>query len=184
MQEENITPYDPLISSDETNVEKITGAYFFTTSTFKLVLMSICTFGIYELFWFYKNWVLIKERTDQNIMPFWRAFFAPLWAYSCFKHIKSSANENNVTESLSIGLLAIVYFVLQALSRLPDPYWLVSLFSFTLLIPANSVALSINKHLISDFTNNETFSGWNWLGIVLGGLLFVLGLIGTFMPEV
>ena len=117
-------------------------------------------------------------------MPFWRAVFAPLWAYSCFKHIKNSANENNVPESLSIGLLAIVYFVLQALWRLPDPYWLVSFFSFTLLLPANSVALNINKYLISDFKNNETFSGWNWVGVVLGGLLFILSLIGTLMPEV
>ena len=146
--------------------------------------MSICTFGLYELYWFYKNWVLIKARTEQDIMPFWRAFFAPLWAYSCFKHIKNSAIGNNVPESLSIGLLAIVYFVLQALPNLPDPYWLVSFLSFTLLIPANSVALNINNHLISDFKNNETFSGWNWGGLVLGGLLFVLSLIGTFLPEV
>lgn len=184
MLEENANPYEPPESSVETNVEKNTEAYFFTTSTFKLAVMSICTFGIYELYWFYKNWVLIKERTGQNIMPFWRAFFAPLWAYSCFKHIKSSANENSVPESLSIGLLSIVYFVLQALWKLPDPYWLVSFFSFTLLIPANSVAININKHLISDFNNNEAFSGWNWVGVVLGGLLFLLSLIGTFMPEI
>jgi len=33
--------------------------YFFTPSTLKFVLMSVCTFGIYELYWFYKNWTLM-----------------------------------------------------------------------------------------------------------------------------
>jgi len=183
MQEETVNPYEPPASSVETNIERTTEPYFFTTSTFKLTVMSICTFGIYALYWFYKNWVLIKERTGQNIMPFWRAFFSLLWAYSCFKHIKNSANENNVPESLSVGLLAIVYFVIQMSYKLPDPYWLVSFFSFTLLIPANTIALNINKNLISNFKNNEKFSGWNWVGVILGGLLFLLGLIGTFMPE-
>jgi hypothetical protein len=159
-------------------------AYFFTTSTLKLTLMSICTFGIYEMYWFYKNWALIKERTGQNIMPFWRAFFTPLWAYSCFKHIKSSAEENKIQESLSIGLLAIIYFILLVSCRLPDPFRLVSFFSVAVLIPANSVALRVNKRLVTDFANNERFSGWNWVGLVLGGALFALGLLSTFLYEV
>ena len=182
--QETVNPHDPPTSSVETDAVKNDRAYFFTTSTLKLALMSICTFGIYELYWFYKNWVLIRERTGQNIMPFWRASFAPLWAYSCFRHIKSSADENNIQESLSIGFLAFFYFIFQALWRLPDPFWLVSSFSFALLIPANSVALKVNKHLVSDFSNNERFSGWNWVGLVLGGLLFVLSLLGAFLPEV
>ena len=184
MNKENTNPYEPPKSSVRTDNATMLSPYFFTTSTLKLSLMSICTFGIYELYWFYKNWVLIKKRTRQNIMPFWRAFFAPIWAYSCFKHIKTSAGENNVQESLSIGLLAVVYFILQALWRLPDPFWLISFLSFALIIPANSVALNINNNLISDFKNNEEFSGWNWVGLVLGGTLFVLSLIGTFVPEI
>ena len=171
-------------SSIEVSVEKHTEAYFFSTSTFKLALMSICTLGLYEVYWFYKNWGLIKERTGQNIMPFWRAWFAPLWAYSCFKIIKNSANENSVPDPLSIGLLAITYFIFQGLWRLPDPYWIVAFLSFLFLIPANNVALNINKKLISEFANNEKISGWNWVGIVLGGLLFLLMLLGIFLPDV
>jgi len=182
--QENTNPYRAPTSSVETDVTRTTEVFFFTTSTVKLVVMSICTWGLYELYWFYKNWDLIEERTEQTILPFWRAFFAPLWAYSCFKHIKISANENNVPGSLCIGLLAIVYLILQALWKLPDPYWYVSFTSIAVLIPVNSVALNINRHLISDFKNNETFSGWNWVAVVLGGLFFVLGLIVTLMPEV
>lgn len=181
--QENIKPYETPTSLIESDAIKIDRAYFFTTSTLKLVLMSICTLGIYELFWFYKNWVLIKKRTEQNIMPFWRAFFAPLWAYSCFKHIKSSAEENKIQKSLSIGLFAFTYFILQVSVRIPDPFWLISFLSVALLIPINNVALRVNKHLVPDFVNNERFSGWNWVGLVLGGLIFVLSLLGAFLPE-
>jgi hypothetical protein len=66
---------------------------------------------------------------------------------------------------------------------LPDPYWLFSFLRFALLIPANSVALNINKNLNPHFKNNEKFSGWNWAGVVVGGVLFVLCIIETFMPE-
>lgn len=184
MNNENTNPYESPKGSVKTDKVTTLSPYFFTTSTLKLSLMSICTFGIYELYWFYKNWVLIKGRTGENIMPFWRAFFAPIWAYSCFSHIKTSTVESNVQESLSIGLLAVVYFILHASWRLPDPLWLISYLSFALIIPANSVALSINNNLISDFKNNEEFSGWNWVGLVLGGAMFLLILIGTFSPEI
>jgi hypothetical protein len=47
---------------------------FFPVSPLKLVVMSTVTFGIYELYWFYQNWKLVKHRTRRDIMPFWRAF--------------------------------------------------------------------------------------------------------------
>ena len=157
--------------------------YFFTSSVLKLVLMSVCTFGIYDLYWFYKNWVLIKERTNQDLMPFWRAFFAPLWAYGCFKHIKSIAEERKISISLPIGFLAIAYFVLQALWKLPDPYWLLSTFSFIPIIPVNAMALAINQNVGARNSENSVFSTWNWVGLVGGGLLFVLATIGTLLSK-
>ena len=184
MQDDNSSPYQPPESSVELIEEITTEASYFSTSTLKLAVMSICTFGLYDLYWFYKNWELIKAQTGENIMPFWRAFFAPFWAYSCFNHIKASANDADVPESLPVGLLAIVYFAIQALWRVPDPYWLISYLSFAPLIPANTLAVRINLKQNPNFTNNTRFSGWNWCGVVLGGSVFALGLLGTFMPEV
>ena len=103
---------------------------FFTASPLKLIVMSICTIGIYEIYWFYKNWKLIRERTGQKIRPFWRAVFSPIWAYSCFKEIKARAGECKIQESLPIGLLAIAYFTVSVTSMVPEPYWLISLFIF------------------------------------------------------
>lgn len=157
-------------------------AYFFSTSTLKLTLMSFCTPGLYRLLWFYKNWCFIKERTDDGIMPFWRSFFSNFWAYSCFKEIKNSATSNSITENSPIVLLAIMYFILQALWRLPDPYWLVSMLSFTVLIPVNRVALLINHRLVNNYVNNDKYSGWNWAALILGGFS-LLGTIYYYLPP-
>lgn len=161
----------------------VTEPYFFATSTIKLVLMSISTFGIYELYWFYKNWVIVKNRTDEKIMPFWRAFFSPIWAYSFFKHINNSLVGENPNKVLPIGFLAILFFILQVLWRLPDPYWFITFFSFVPLIPVNNAATEINLKLTPNFDGNKKLSTANWAGIILVGLLFVLATIGTLMPE-
>lgn len=158
--------------------------YFFTPSTMKLVLMSIATLGFYQLYWFYKNWMLIKKRSNQNLLPFWRTFFSPLWAFSCFKHIKLAAEETSIPAPPSIGLLALVYFVLNAMSQLPDPYWLISILSFFApIVPVNTVALAINQKIGAKNYENSTFSTWNWLGLAGGGLVVVFVIIGVFLPE-
>lgn len=190
MSETN-NPYQPPSSDLVTGVAETNEPYFFTTSPLKFALMSLCTFGFYELYWFYCNWWLIKGRTGQAIMPFWRAFFALFWVYSLFKHIKTSAIEHNIATTLPIGWLAFVYFILQLLWQLPDPIWLVSVFSFAILMPANTLALKVNQHMatnsdtdtVNDNFKNETFTLWNWLGLIVGGILWVLVLIGLFMPP-
>ncbi len=182
MENELANPYLPPKSAVQTEASTSSEAYFFAVSPIKLTLMSFCTFGLYELFWFYKNWVIIRERTGKNLLAFVRAFFAPIWAYSCFKHIKTSAINHNLEASISIGLLAVAYFILSVLWQLPDPYWLVSCFTFTCLLPANDLAIKLNAQLTPEFNNNK-FSAWNWVALVLGGSFFILAIIGTFMPA-
>lgn len=180
MSEENTSPKVPSENPELKPVEP----HFFTASPLKLVVMSVYTMGIYQLYWFYKNWKLIKERTGQKIWPFWRAVFSPIMAYSCFKEIKACAGECKIQESLPIGLLAIAYFVISVIWKLPDPYWLISLFSFLPLMQVNSVALKINQQSDAGYVQNGRFSALNWGGIVVGGALLFFVLIATFAPNV
>lgn len=157
--------------------------YYFTPSTIKLVVMSLCTLGLYEIYWFYKNWKCIKERTYKDLMPFWRAFFASLWAYSFFKHLKLDAQKVGAPEPPSIIPLAVLYFMMVPLHRLPDPYWLLSIMGFLALIPINTAALEINKKVGSENYENAKFTVWNWIIIACGGFIVLLAIIGTFIPE-
>ena len=169
--------------SSENPTQPPVAPHFFTATPLKFVVMSVCTLGIYQLYWFYKNWKLIRERTGRKISPFWRAVFSPLWAYSCFKEMKACAAECKILESLPIGLLAIAYFAISVTWRLPDPYWLISIFSFLPLIPVNSVALKISQKSDSVYVQNGRFSALNWVGIVVGGCIWILASIGTFAPN-
>ena len=79
------------------NQDAIVGSLFFPVSPLKLIVLSVCTFGFYEFYWFYRNWCLIKEREDSlsmrigfrslNMWPFWRALFSVLFCYSCFGNV-------------------------------------------------------------------------------------------------
>src|SRR5579863_5993031 len=93
---------------------------YFTIGAWKFSLMSIATGGIYELYWFYRNWRLLRDRDDPQISPFWRAFFAPLWTFSMGFRFTDEAKGRNITLTLPVVVLGIIYFVLRALWRLPD----------------------------------------------------------------
>ena len=168
--------------SNDVNVE-VENSHYFSTSSLKLFIMSICTFGLYELYWCYKNWVHIKEKKKLEIMPFWRTFFAPLWLYSLMTHLQDEINDTKIPIVLHAGLLAALYFIMQLLLRLPDPYWLICYLSFVFLLPANTAILRLNENSATDVKPNDKIQGWNWLAVILGGLLFIIVLIGTFIPA-
>ena len=180
---ESVNPYEAPKSDLHTEADFTSEAYFFTASPIKLILMSVCTFGFYELYWFYKNWGLIKQRTGENIMPVWRAVFAPLWGFSLFGAIKESAAEHDVASSISAGMLGLSYLLIGVISYAPDPFWLAALISFLPLLPVNALASEVNQKLDSDFKRNDDFSPWNWVAIVIGGGLLLLTIIGTFTLD-
>ena len=116
-------------------------------------------------------------------MPVWRSVFAPLWAYSFFKDVRGNIDDKPENNALPAGVLAFIYFILQALWRLPDPYWLITFAAILPLIPVNNAAIEINSRLTPGYDGNKKFSKANWVGIILGGLLFLLTIVGTFMPA-
>jgi hypothetical protein len=118
----------------------------FPVSLLKLTVMSICTFGLYELYWFYENWKLIKQRQRSNIVPFWRAFFAPFFCYQCFDEIREEARKLGLTPLPPAGPLAAGWIITIVLGgRLPDPYWLVTFLAFVFILPVQALANRINS---------------------------------------
>lgn len=166
------------------SAENISGApIYFAVSPLKLVVMSICTVGIYELYWFYKNWVLIKERESLDIMPFWRAFFAFFFCYSFFKKVQASAEGISLQKSISPGILATGWIVVTLLWKLPDPYWIGTYFTVIFLLPIQTVVNKINHSVAPGHDKNGKFTGWNIFCVVVGVLLFFLNLLAMFLPS-
>ena len=61
---------------------------FFAVSLLKLAVLSTCTCGLYELYWFWRNWNRIRVNGEPEITPSLRAFFGIFYCYPCFIRIK------------------------------------------------------------------------------------------------
>ena len=117
---------------------------FYPVSTTKLVVLSVCTFGLYHVVWFYKSWKEERERTHEYLSPAWRSVFAPLFAFSLFTRVRDQATELSVPVGYSPLALAATYFVLSLTWRLPEPYSLMSLLAFLPLLPVRAAVAEIN----------------------------------------
>ncbi len=153
---------------------------FFPVSETKLLVLSLCTFGLYQYYWFYKNWKIIRNRTHTDIYPFWRAFFAVLFCYSLFDRIRKYDLESPTT-NLNVGALATAWIVATLLWKLPDAQGLVSFAAVFALLPIQMVANAANRIAAPNHDPNARFSIWNWITVALGGPLVLLGVSRAFL---
>ncbi len=157
---------------------------FFPVSIAKLVVLSVCSLGTYDVYWFYKNWQLVRTREHSDISPFWRAVFAYFFCYALFKQIRDYDRQIGDTGTLPAGALATGWIVVTLLWQMPDPYWLAALLSVVFMLPAQIVANRINSVAAPDHDRNTRFTVWNWLTVALGGAILVLDAVGEFtVPE-
>ncbi len=69
---------------------------YYNISIAKLIVFSICSFSIYEYYWMYRNWKVIKNHSGAKISPFWRTGFFVFFCYGLFKIIKRSIRQKNI----------------------------------------------------------------------------------------
>jgi hypothetical protein len=152
---------------------------FFPVSATKLIVMSTFTFGLYQLYWFYQNWRHVKQYDKSNIVPAMRAFFGFFFCYSLFGRVKEEADDLKI-RSIPAGWLAAGWMLITLLSRLPEPFWLVSLLAPVFLLPVQSCVNEINQHIAPGHDSNSRFGAWNVVWMVVGSLFWLLVLVGLF----
>lgn len=147
---------------------------FYAISNTKLVMLSVLTFGLYEIYWFYKQWQFVKKAKDLKVTPWARGLFSPLFAYPLFKHIFELARDAGEKSSPSAGWLAVAYFILVSIGRSPDWGWIISFGSVLPLFPAqNRINLLWSKKHPDD-TIKTTFSWKEVIAMIIGGILLLL----------
>jgi len=152
---------------------------FFAVSLLKLAVLSVCTLSLYELYWFYKNWQLIRDRERSGIQPALRAIFAVFFCHACFARIRDHGDEQGISPSLPAVALATGWVVVVILHKLPDPWWLVSFLAFLFMLPVQAHVNRINAVAAPAHDRNSRFRLWNWIATVLGGAIFLLAILGT-----
>ncbi|MEM8866686.1 MAG: DUF4234 domain-containing protein [Verrucomicrobiota bacterium] len=150
--------------------------FFYPTVTWKFVLLSIFTLGIYEIYWVYKCWSFVKANGRPNIRPFWRAIFTPLWIYPLYRQISAGENKGKGV------IIALSYFVISGLHTLPDPYTLVSSLSFILLLPVLKMVNAMNlAPEVQRASNYSRFKWYHMLISLVGGGLGFLAVTSSFL---
>jgi hypothetical protein len=158
----------------------------FPVATHKFIVLTICSFGIYELYWCYENWKRISDASREAISPFWRAVWAPLWGFSLFGRVRDLAVSESVVIRWNPTVLATSYLLLHGLAwRLPDTLWWMGMVAFVPILPVQRTVQRINHQRLNVVTEdpNNRYSGKNVALICVGGLLIVTALAGTFIPE-
>lgn len=171
---------DEMISSNENNNRR--EAVFFPVATKKFVIMSIVTFGFYELYWFYKNWQFVKEKDNSTIKPFWRAWFAIFFCHQLFKEMKDYADAKSIEATINPASLTSLYILLFITHKLPDPFWILSVFTFVPLLMSQKEIMKLNENKANSVINDE-YSRWNIVGIVVGSLLWAVAIFGMIVPA-
>lgn len=84
----------------------------YVNSIFKVLLLSIFSFGMYNYYWMYKQWGYISKVYKIEISPFFRSFvFTYFYIYSLFKKINQITKLRG-NEFLPWPILMTLYFVI------------------------------------------------------------------------
>lgn len=92
----------------------------YTVSESKLLNMYILSFGLYGIYWFYKNWQLQQPFMDRKIYPVLRGFFSIFFVHALFERIRELAGGLEKKESFNPGFLASLYVATFVLDILVD----------------------------------------------------------------
>jgi hypothetical protein len=172
---------------------------FYVVSRRKLAILFIFTFGLYGLYWFYKNWNQYRNHAQwasqgrPSIWPIPRAVFLVFFIHSLFREVKAfgrdkpqvAAWSNDLHAWLMVGL----YVALNVLDRLSarsigSPYtdWLSFAGMVVLLFAFLKAQAMINISCDDpDGKGNDQLTGANYVWIVLGGLAMAVLFIQGFM---
>jgi hypothetical protein len=159
-----ISKYSDMEGAAPRAIPQRTTTLYFPVSKTKLILMSISTLGLYEIYWFYKNWNHIKIRT-------------------LFKTVQESADAHRGRQEINPGWLAVGYILLSITYKLPDPFWVVSLLAFLPLLPVQGAINSINARVAPAADRNSNFSVKNIFVMIIGSLLLALATLGITVDS-
>ena len=171
---------------------------FFEVGTQKFLVMSVCTFGFYALYWFYENWKAVGDARRRlglsgrlgTINPMLRAVFAPLWAQALFREVRDAARAAGLEVAWRPWALASGYVVANVFYRLVAPFYplpdqaaILSMTSLLFLVPVQRSMQAVNRAHGAEPGRNTGYTNANLACIAVGGAVLILVLVGLFFAP-
>ena len=135
----------------------------------ELFFLSVCTFGIYKIWWSYRQWQAVKQADKSDINPVIRSFFAPLYYLYFFEDLKKRTEQHGLKTRLAPGALALAYFLFILSSFLLKPLTFVVFLAEFILLPVQMLINRLQPGPVASRLNR-----WDllWLGVT--GPVFIL----------
>ena len=165
---------------------------YYVVSPTKFMLLSVLTLTLYFVYWFYRNWKLIKDADKQDTWPPARGFFYIFFTHSLFSDVQSYLEGHQRNYDWSPMVLATVFVVLTVALNVADrvlpiesmPVFAMSLpfvgtFIVSLLLLQAQKAINVAADDVGG-TGNAKLTAVNWVWMLLGGAIWLLALIGIF----
>ncbi|MCE5248887.1 hypothetical protein LLG96_01565 [bacterium] len=187
---------------------KQTGKHRFSNAleSWRFVVLSVISAGIYEFYWFYRNWKLLKNHRNPSISPGWRTagLSVPVYnivlLYRQFRDIRDSAREEGCAAFSSPGMIIFLYtaasilLILIALfeMKVKGTAVLAMLTFLSVLATAGSVwPLAVVQATYNRFWKNRqpdspvrtSFSKGENILLVLGSLYWALTFLILALPK-
>ena len=172
---DEITNIDSL-SETELAEEELEEQSLEIVSSWKVVVLSVLTVGLYEAYWMYKSWKFFKEKDGIEVTPVARAILSIFFLPNLFKRIEDFAEQEGYESPFPAIICYIAYFALNFTSGLGDFYWLWSFAAVFCLVPAiDSLNFALEQNdEISTFQQEGFNTRQKWLIVVC---LLLWGLI-------
>jgi len=149
----------------------------------KFIILSLTSLGLYLILWTWRQWKWVQARRDRAVSPFLRTLFSPLFMFSLLRHLEGEGESEGIDVAWSPGLHAVAYLAIIFGSWvLPDPYWLIVLVVFAPLLAPQATANAIATARTGEPVR-ATYSGGAIAVVVIGSIILLMALIGTFLPE-
>ncbi|MES3004419.1 MAG: hypothetical protein V4787_27255 [Pseudomonadota bacterium] len=143
--------------------------------------MYVVTLGMYEFYWFYRQWIAVRDFNRIYISPAARTVASLVFAFNLFKRILDTSR---LTPAASFGLAIVLGAILIAAAvaaYFPPPYVFIALLGPIPVIPMQVLANRANTRVDPTHTVNAKLSRLNWVAVVLGGALLLLGVAGAIL---
>jgi len=191
-------PTIPVVEDSEFKDEEQTS--YFPVSEGKFLTLYVLSFGLYGVFWFYKNWKLQEPLMDKKIYPVWRAIFSIFFTHALFRRIDQSAAHLDKQHRFNANALATFFVAAIVISNILENLSsnsgvLLNMSSNSIIIVSLSLFLAsaypmvkvqatvnrINNDMLGYL--NHKYSLWNYVLITLGTLLWILIALGLLTES-
>lgn len=154
----------------------------------RLIALSIVTFGLYNIYWFYRSWRQVSLCTGKRMSPGWRTvgLFVPIlglvFVYDLFDDMQKILALKGMRPTIRAGWLLLLLIGFTLCWRLPDP---LSFLGFLALLPLVIAQSDMNRFWVKIWpgTAPRGMSAVEIVILIVGGVLVMLVALGSLLPE-